>query len=53
MNTDLEEDYDTQYEKALLVYGELVCSDEEYFNKFVDMYSSGEGNLGYIEVIKK
>jgi hypothetical protein len=51
-NDELDEDYDTQYEKALLVYGELICSNEEYFNKFVEEYSSEEGNLCYVEVIK-
>lgn len=53
MNEESDEDYDTQYEKALLVYGELVCSNNTYFNKFVEEYSSGEGNLCYVEVIKK
>ncbi|MCM3109887.1 hypothetical protein [Lederbergia lenta] len=47
-----DEDYDTQYEKALMVYGELVCSDRDYFNMFVEEFSSGEGNLGYVEIIK-
>lgn len=47
-----EEDYDTQYEKALLVYGELICSKKDYFDRFVEEYSSEEGSLGYVEVIK-
>lgn len=50
-NSDVE--YDEQYEKALFVYGALVCSDDVYFNKFIEEFSSGEGNLSYIEVITK
>lgn len=52
LNEALELAYDEQYEKALLVYGELVCSKDEYFNKFIEEFSSGEGNLVYVEVIK-
>lgn len=48
---DSDDDYDTQYEKALLVYGELICSSEEYFDKFVEEFSSEDGNLGYVEVV--
>lgn len=47
-----QDDFNTQYEKALLVYGELICSDEEFYTKFVEEYSSGEGNLGYVEVVR-
>lgn len=46
-----DEDYDTQYEKALLVYGELICSRRDHFNQFISEMSSGGGNLDYLEVI--
>lgn len=47
----LDQDYEQQYEDALLVYGELICSDDKYFNAFVNEYSTGGGNLDYIEVV--
>lgn len=28
--------HDEQYEQALLIYGELVCSNEDYINEFVN-----------------
>lgn len=49
--SESELSWDEQYEKALIVYGELVCSNDEYFEKFIEEFSSGEGNLTYVEVI--
>ena len=48
-----EKSHDEQYAEALLVYGELICSKEEYYQAFLDKLQSKQGNLKMLEVIVK
>lgn len=51
--SDYADGYNHQYSRALMVYGELICSKEEYYNLFVKELTSREGNLKYLDVIIK
>lgn len=50
MTKEDPDNIDELYERALLVYGELICSNDEYYNEFLKELKSGEGNLRYLTV---
>lgn len=45
MKKEDPDNIDECYEKALLVYGKLICSKDEYYNEFLEELKIGEGNL--------
>lgn len=52
-NENFADEYNKQYLKALIVYGELICSQDKYYNSFLDELHSEEGNLSGVEIIIK
>lgn len=50
---DSEITYGEQYAEALLIYGELICSKDEYYQGFLSKLQSKEGNLSLLKVIAK
>lgn len=47
---DESKSFDDHYVKSLMVYGELICSDAAYYNKFISNYREKTKNDSDFEV---